>query len=105
MAYAGYLVRCRVNENAVPEFIVGYLNSRHGKAQLRLRAKAIVGMANINPTELKRMSIPRAPIEKQQRYARFYQKCEIAIAQVRRKEELLIELHRSLSTRAFQGLL
>lgn len=104
-AYAGYLVRCRVNEDSVPEFIVGYLNSRRGKALLRLRAKAIVGMANINATELKKLPIPAVPLEAQQQYAELFQKCELQIIRLKKKQELLTELHHSLQTRAFQGLL
>lgn len=33
--YAGYLIRCRVNDKAVPEYISGFLNSVLGKKILR----------------------------------------------------------------------
>lgn len=105
VAYAGYLIRCRTNGRATPEFISGFLNSRLGKAQLFLRAKAIVGMANINAQELRTLSIPDVPVEEQEKYASLYQQLEDVRLVVEKKINKLEELQKSLSTLAFTGQL
>lgn len=105
IAYAGYLVRCRTNERALPEFISGYLNSRYGKAYLLQRAKSIVGMSNINAQELRSLTIPDVPIAEQHTYASVYKKLEDLRLQAVDKITALEELHASLSARAFAGTL
>ncbi|WP_083306434.1 restriction endonuclease subunit S [Corynebacterium sp. HMSC068H04] len=101
--YAGYLIRCRVNDKAVPEYISGYLNSVLGKKILRNTAKAIVGMANINANELKRLPIPKASLDEQQEFASSTSRIEDVESQMKRQRKLLQELQESLSIRAFQG--
>ena len=101
--YAGYLIRCRVNDKAVPEYISGFLNSVLGKKILRNTAKAIVGMANINANELKRLPIPKASLDEQQEFASSTSRIEDVESQMKRQRELLQELQESLSIRAFQG--
>lgn len=101
--YAGYLIRCRVNDKAVPEYISGYLNSVLGKKILRNTAKAIVGMANINANELKRLPIPKASLDEQQEFASSTSRIEDVESQMKRQKKLLQELQESLSARAFQG--
>ena len=48
MAYAGYLIRVRFNDEVDSHYVAGYLNSGHGKTVLRNMCKSIIGMANIN---------------------------------------------------------
>lgn len=67
-AIAGYLIRVRTNEKALPEYISGYLNSRHGKKTLMHMCKSIVGMANINAQELQNIKILIPPFELQMKY-------------------------------------
>lgn len=74
MAIAGYLIRVRVNDKAVPEYISGYLNSKHGKLTLENMCKNIVGMANINAKELQKICIIIPNIDLQKRYADFVKK-------------------------------
>ena len=101
--YAGYLIRCRVNDKAVPEYIAGFLNSVLGKKILRNTAKAIVGMANINANELKRLPIPKASMDEQQEFASSISRIEDIESQMKRQRKLLQELQKTLSIRAFQG--
>lgn len=105
ISYAGYLVRARVNADSNPYYVSGYLNSPSGKAQLRLRAKAIVGMANINAREFLSLEIPAATKEEQEEFAHLFEKCEKIRHLLHRKLSLLQELQKSLATRAFAGLL
>src|SRR5690606_8802639 len=69
MAYAGYLVKLICNERANAEFISAYLNSAYGKAILFSMAKNIVGMANINAEELKKIKIYIPPKNLQDKFA------------------------------------
>lgn len=103
ISYAGYLIRAKTNPDSNPYYICGYLNSPDGKAQLRLRAKAIVGMANINAKEFLSLKIPAATKSEQDNFAYFYLRCESARKILAKKLVLLQELQRSLSTRAFAG--
>lgn len=105
ISYAGYLVRARVNADSNPYYVSGYLNSPSGKAQLRLRAKAIVGMANINAREFLSLEIPAATKEEQEEFAHLFEKCEKIRHLLHRKLSLLQELQKSLATRVFAGLL
>ncbi|WZL80642.1 restriction endonuclease subunit S [Vallitaleaceae bacterium 9-2] len=69
MAYAGYLVKLITNTKGNTEYISAYLNSQHGKATLLNMAKSIVGMANINAEELKKIRINLPPIDVQNDFA------------------------------------
>ncbi|MBZ0261077.1 MAG: restriction endonuclease subunit S [Hyphomicrobiales bacterium] len=102
-AFAGYLVRLRVNQLADAEYVSAYLNSTHGKATLRGMCKSIIGMANINARELCSIRLLLPPIELQQKFASL-------IAETRKSEKIqnshLFHLHTlfsSLQHRAFRG--
>jgi len=86
MAYAGYLVKLKTNPKGNAEYISSYLNSKHGKATLLNMAKSIVGMANINAEELKKIKINLPSVEKQNEFAKI----------VRIIENLKDVMHRSL---------
>lgn len=68
-AFAGYLVRLRVNERANPEFVAAFMNLGYTKRVLRSMAKSIVGMANINAKEVQAIAIPLPPFELQSQFA------------------------------------
>ena len=103
MAYAGYLVRLRTNSEAVPDYVSAFLNSQYGKAVLRGMCKSIIGMANINATEVQTIRIPKPPVKLQRKFADRLS----AIAAVRREfeqsEVKLGALFKSLQHRAFRG--
>jgi len=102
-AYAGYLVRLRVNERAVPEFVSAYLNSKRGKAILRGMCKTIIGMANINAQELRSIPIPLPPIDLQRAFATRVAEIDKLKALHRAHLAKLDELFASLQHRAFRG--
>ena len=72
MAFAGYLIRVRPNENGNNYYISGYLNSVHGKNTLLNMSKSIVGMANINAQEMQNINILIPPLELQMAYEKIY---------------------------------
>lgn len=61
LAFAGYLIRARFPRIETAVTVSAYLNSPRGKATLRHMAKAIVGQANINATELRSIRVPAVP--------------------------------------------
>ncbi len=103
VAYAGYLVRLRVNEENHPEYLAAFLNSRYAKRMLRSMSKSIVGMANINAKEVQGMEIPAPPLAEQKRFAAAITQVEAAKAPHRAHLATLDELFTSLQYRAFSG--
>lgn len=103
MAFAGYLIRARTNDEADPEYISAYLNSKHGKKILFSMCRSIVGMANINAQELKSIPILNPPIELQRKFAKKVR----AILELKKKiieaSKLDEELFLSVQQRAFKG--
>lgn len=97
MAIAGYLIRVRTNEKAIPEYIWGYLNSKHGKATLRNMCKSIVGMANINAQELQEIDVFLPDLSLQQKFSKIVNEIE---SQKQQAKAALAE-----SEALFQGLL
>jgi type I restriction enzyme S subunit len=105
MAFAGYLVRGITNDQANPEYISAYMNSKHGKATLRSMCKNIVGMANINAKEFQGISILKPPIALQDKFAN-------VVSEVREKAERINQfnivsndLFAALQQQAFKGKL
>jgi type I restriction enzyme S subunit len=70
MAYAGYLVRLRTNGENDPEYLSSFLNTGYAKRMLRGMCKSIIGMANINATEIQAMRIPQPSLALQNEFAR-----------------------------------
>lgn len=68
MAYAGYLIRLRANADNDPEYLAGFMNTPYAKRVLRGMCKSIIGMANINATEVQGIRIARPPLALQTRY-------------------------------------
>jgi type I restriction enzyme, S subunit len=103
MAYAGYLVRLRVNQSNHPEFISNFLNSSYAKRMLRGMCKSIIGMANINANEVQNMRISKPPLALQQEFADRIQAIEALKAQHRESLAKMDTLFNSLQHRAFRG--
>jgi len=103
MAYAGYLVRLRVNDDNDPEYLAAFLNSGYAKRILRGMCKSIIGMANINATEVKAMRIPQPPVSLQRNFACRVASVEKLRALHRTSLTELDALFASLQHRAFRG--
>jgi len=69
MAYAGYLVRLRVNTENDPEYLAGFLNTLYAKRMLRGMCRSIIGMANINAKEIQAMKVAQPPLALQRDFA------------------------------------
>lgn len=103
MVIAGYIIRSRVNNDANPYFIWGYLNSKHGKKTLQNICKNIVGMANINAQEFQDIPILNPPIELQNKFAEIVKKIGKQKQLAQKSLEKSEHLFQSLLQRAFKG--
>lgn len=65
MVLAGFVVRVRLNEKALPEFVSAFMNTSFSKQMLLGMCKAAIGQANINAQELQNIGIYIPPIELQ----------------------------------------
>ena len=103
MAYAGYLIRLRVNEENDSEYLSAFLNTNYSKRVLRGMCKSIIGMANINATEIQAMKIPRPPLPLQREFARRVAAMEKLRLVHHNSLDEFDSLFTSLQQRAFQG--
>ncbi len=103
LAYAGYLVRLRVNDANHPLYLARFLNTSYAKRMLRGMCKSIVGMANINAKEIQAMRIALPPLPLQQTFATRIQAIEALKATHRSALAALDALFASLQQRAFRG--
>ena len=103
MAYAGYLVRLRTNADNNAEYLAAFMNTPYTKRVLRGMCKSIIGMANINATEVQGIKIARPPLALQ---LQFQQRIDSLNRVKASHRAMLIELDKlfsSLQHRAFQG--
>ncbi len=103
MAYAGYLIRLRVNVENDPEYLACFLNTGYAKRVLRGMCKSIIGMANINATEVQAIRIPQPPVRIQSEFAYRVAGVEKIKAAHRTSLAEFETLFSSLQHRAFRG--
>jgi type I restriction enzyme S subunit len=103
MAFAGYLVRLRVDNRNDPEYLAAFLNTAYAKKMLRGMCKSIIGMANINATEIQKMKIPKPPLDRQRVFTRYLGAVRVLRASHRASLAKLDALFASLQHRAFRG--
>ena len=68
MVLAGFVVRVRLNEKALPEFVSAFMNTTFSKQMLLSMCKAAIGQANINAQELQNIGIYIPPLEIQKEF-------------------------------------
>lgn len=71
MILAGFIIRVRVNERIIPEFLSAFLNMDFSKQMLFGMCKKAIGQANINAQEMQSIGIYIPPIELQNEFAEF----------------------------------
>ena len=71
MVLAGFIIRIRVNELVLPEFLSSFLNTDFSKQKLFNMCKTAIGQANINAQELQNIGIYLPPIKLQQEFVQF----------------------------------
>lgn len=75
MVLAGFVVRVRLNDRALPEFVSAFMNTDFSKQMLLGMCKAAIGQANINAQELQNIGIYIPPIQLQKDFVSF--KCQV----------------------------
>lgn len=103
MVIAGYIIRVRMNEKALPEYLSAILNSKYGKETLYGMCKAIVGQANINAQELQDIRVFIPPIELQKKYVKFTKQVDKFKFEMEQSLKELENNFNSLMQRAFKG--
>jgi len=71
MVLAGFVIRVKVNDLVLPEFLSAFLNTEFSKRTLLGMCKAAIGQANINAQEMQSIGIYIPPIELQKEFVQF----------------------------------
>ena len=71
MVLAGFVIRVRVSERVLPEFLSAFLNTDFSKQMLLGMCKAAIGQANINAQEMQNIEIYLPPTELQWQFVQF----------------------------------
>ena len=87
MVLAGFVIRVRVNDLVLPEFLSAFLNADFSKMTLLGMCKAAIGQANINAQEMQNIGIYIPPIELQREFVQFKNQTD--------KSKLLYEIYNS----------
>ncbi len=103
--FAGYLVKIIVNEKIInPYYLVGFLNSNHGKKILFNKAQIAGNLANFSPKLIKQLKILIPPINLQKKYEGIVVNCDNQKAQYGKSLTLLEELFQSVLYKSFGKL-
>ena len=71
MVLAGFVIRIRVKDRILPEFLSAFLNTDFSKQMLFGMCKTAIGQANINAQELQNIGLYLPPVELQRRFVQF----------------------------------
>ena len=71
MVLAGFVIRVRVTERVLPEFLSAFLNTDFSKQMLLGMCTAAIGQANINAQEMQNIGIYLPPTELQRQFVQF----------------------------------
>ena len=71
MVLAGFVIRVRVNNRVLPEFLSAFLNTDFSKQMLLGMCKAAIGQANINAQEMQNIGLYLPPVELQREFVKF----------------------------------
>ena len=94
MVLAGFVIRVRVNDLVLPEFLSAFLNTDFSKRTLLGMCKAAIGQANINAQEMQSIGICIPPIELQKEFVQFKNqtdKSKVAVQKALDEAQLLFD--------------
>ena len=101
MVLAGFIIRIRVNELVLPEFLSSFLNTDFSKQKLFNMCKTAIGQANINAQELQNIGIYLPPIKLQQEFVQFKKQVDKSKLAIEKSIEKLEILKKSLMQEYF----
>lgn len=106
-AYAGYLIRLRVNENLNPDFLNYCLKSTFLRNQITEMAHSTSGVNNINSTQLKELQIPKPHLKEQieivKRIESLFAIADRIEASYKTLQEKIDHLPQAILAKAFRG--
>ena len=94
MVLAGFVIRVRLNDRALPEFVSTFMNADFSKQMLLNMCKAAIGQANINAQEFQNIGIYIPPIELQEKFIYFkaqVDKSKVAVQKSLDEAQLLFD--------------
>ena len=94
MVLAGFVIRIRVKDCILPEFLSAFLNTDFSKKMLLGMCKTAIGQANINAQELQNIGLYLPPVELQRRFVLFKKETEKSKAAIQKsldETQLLFE--------------
>ncbi len=94
MVLAGFVIRVRVTERILPEFLSAFLNADFSKQMLLGMCKTAIGQANINAQEMQNIEIYLPPIELQRQFVQFKEqtdKSKVAVQKALDEAQLLFD--------------
>ena len=103
MIIAGYLIRIRTNQRALPIYLSKVLNSKYGKDTLFNMCKSIIGQANINAQELQEIKVTIPPLPLQQQFSDFVEHVETLKSTLQKSLALLEIQYKALMQKYFEG--
>ena len=101
MVLAGFIIRVRVANCILPEFLSAFLNTSSSKEMFKQICKRAIGQANINAEELKSIGIFLPPINLQGEYVAFKQQVDKSKLVIKKNLAELEELKNSLMQKYF----
>ena len=101
MVLAGFVIRVRVTERVLPEFLSAFLNTDFSKQMLLGMCKAAIGQANINAQEMQNIGIYLPPTELQRQFVQFKEQTDKSKLAVQKSLEELEILKKSLMQQYF----
>ena len=101
MVLAGFVIRVRVNEKVLPEFLSAFLNTDFSKKMLLGMCKTAIGQANINAQELQNIGLYVPPIDLQQEFVDFKTQVDKSKLAVQQGLQELETLKKSLMQQYF----
>ena len=90
MVLAGFVIRIRLNNQMLPDFLSAFLNTDFSKAMLLGMCKTAIGQANINAQEMQGIQIYIPPIERQAEFVQFKEQVD---------KSKVVECHSTKNTR------
>ena len=101
MVLAGFVIRIRVKDRILPEFLSAFLNTDFSKQMLLGMCKTAIGQANINAQELQNIGLYLPPVELQRRFVQFKKETDKSKLAIQKSLERLKILKKALMQKYF----
>jgi len=101
MVLAGFVIRVRVTDRVLPEFLSAFLNTDFSKQMLLNMCKTAIGQANINAQEMQNIGLYLPPLELQQQFVQFKDQTDKSKAVVQKALDEAQTLFNSLMQQYF----